>query len=188
MIDALTYRWADDAMHPIARCAGMAKDQFVEGGYYVLSPVEERSKKSHDHQFAEVADAWANLPEVYADRFATPDHLRKWCLVKRGFRNERVIVAASKSQAVEIAALAFALDEFAVVHINGNIVTVYTAKTQKMLRNDNGGMDKDEFQAAKQAVLEECAFMIGVSVDDLKQMQGPSLVPHQRRARQSEDA
>lgn len=173
-------------MRPLTIDAPKAAKQFSEGGYYHLEPVEERSTETHNHYFACIAEAFANLPEFYADRFATSEHLRKWCLIKRGFRNERIMVASSHRQANEIANLANTLDEFAVVHVRGKLVTIYTAKTQRMKRGNRDGMDKHEFQASKQAVLDECAALIGVSPDELSQPRCP--LPQERRARQLEDA
>lgn len=183
MAASLSYRWEGGVMRPLPRHAHAAAQQFDEGNVYDLEPSSERSKVTHDHYFACIATAFENLPELYKDRFADPEDLRKWCLIKRNYRNEKIIVASSKRQASEIASLSSWLDEFAVVHVRGKIVAVYTAKTQRMKRNSPNGMDKQEFQASKQAVLEECAFMIGVTVEELAQHHQPAA-----KARELEDA
>jgi hypothetical protein len=113
---------------------------------------------SHRHYFSCIAEVWQNLPPAAAERFASPEHLRKWALVKAGFRDERSFVCASKAEALRLAAFLRPVDEFAVVSVNGAAVVMLTAKSQNLR-----SMDRKTFGASKNAVLEVLADLIGVS-------------------------
>jgi hypothetical protein len=121
-----------------------------------------RSRRSHNHFFAQVAEAWQQLPENLADEFASPEHLRKWALIKAGFRDERKFVASSPEEAQSIAAFIAPMDDYAVITVSGCVVTVYTAQSQSIPAM--GGRD---FQASKNAVFEVIARLIGVTTDEL---------------------
>lgn len=161
-MSALEYLWDGEAMQVIARHQRIADKQFIIGKHYRLDISEERSTNSHSHFFAAVSEAWKNLPEDQAERFATADHLRKYALIKAGFFDERSIVAASKAEAVRIAAFVRPMDEFALVVSMERIVKVYTAKSQSFR-----AMGKANFQASKEAVLEVLAVMVGVKPESL---------------------
>lgn len=168
-IPPLPYEWTGEAMVPLPRVATMADKEFVIGEMYRLAPYEERSANSHNHYFAALNEAWQNLPEDIAERFPTAEHLRKWCLIKAGYRDERTIVASSKAEAQRIAAFVKPMDEFAVVAVKEATVIVATAKSQS-----HRAMGKKDFGESKQAVLEIAAEMIGRSPEMLTQ--------HARRA------
>lgn len=189
MADALGFSWNGTAMVPLPHFQRRWRD----GRTYWFR--ESRSPETHNHQFAWLADALLNLPEHYKDRFATPEHLRKWALIKTGFRDERIVHFSSHEDALRAAALVGAMDDFAVVVVTGNIVTIYTAKSQSEV-----AMGKEDFQASKQAVLEEIASMIGVAPEVMggqsrhkrtrerkpRQIESPSIVTD--HARQDEAA
>ena len=122
-----------------------------------------RSKVSHDHFFASVEEAFKNLPEDLKDDFASAEHLRKWALIKAGFRDERSIAASSKADALRIAAFIKPMDEFAVVVVREAMVTQYVAKSQSLR-----AMGKAEFQRSKDAVFDVLAQLIGTDVASLK--------------------
>jgi len=149
-------QWDGDALVPLPNFAKRADSVFVVGEVYRLAPVEDRSPASHRHFFATVNNAWKNLPEDMAERFPTSEHLRKWCLVKAGYRDERTFVASSKAEAVRLAAFVRPIDDYAIVTVNGNTVTQYTAKSQA-----GRAMNKADFQKSKDAVLDILAEMIG---------------------------
>jgi len=127
------------------------------GAVYPMAPYEARSAKSHDHYFVVVGEAWENLPEALTERFPTSEHLRKWALIKAGYRDERSIVCASKAEATRVKAFIRPMDDYAVVIATGAVVTVYTAKSQSMK-----AMGKAVFQQSKDAVLGVLADLLGV--------------------------
>lgn len=145
----IIYRWHQGRMEPLQRFHNLCASQFVEGEHYRLSEIEERSLRSHQHYFAAISTAWQNLPEEYAQEFASPEALRKWALIKTGYCNRDSIALDSHDDALKVAAWARRQDEFAVVSVSGSTVTRYTAKSQSYR-----AMPKGEFQASKQAVLD----------------------------------
>jgi len=154
------FRWTNGTMVP--RHQGIADKQYAEGGDYVLIEWEHRSSATHNHYFASLHDAWANLGEDAAERFPTPEHLRKWALIRAGYRDERSIVCASKAEAQRVAGFVRPLDGYAVVTVREALVTIYTAQSQSMK-----AMGRKVFQESKQAVLDIVAGMIGVAPDQL---------------------
>lgn len=134
---------------------------FEEGHDYTIEIHEERSTASHRHYFAAIREAWKNLPEAEGRRHPDPEHLRKWALIKHGYSIKRDVVAESIEQAHAIAALAAQLDESAVIMVQGMIVTIATARSQKT--TGIGCMNREEFQKSKQDVLDYVASLIGVS-------------------------
>lgn len=161
MIRPLAFRWVGDAMVPLS--PHLADGQYVVGEVYRLVPMEDRSEASHRQYFAAVNDAWRNLPEAMADQFPTSEHLRKWALIKTGYRDERSIVAGSKAEAQRMATFIEPMDEFAIVTTSAATVTVWTAKSQSMK-----AMGKAEFQKSKGDVLDLLASMIGTDAAALQ--------------------
>lgn len=156
---ALPFRYEGDGEFRVtgSAWARQADERYVVGAVYRLEPHEDRSFNSHRHFFASIAEAWSNLPELLAQRFATPEHLRKYALVQCGYRDERSIVCASHAEALRVRAFVEPMDDFAVVVTSECVVTVYTAKSQSMK-----AMGRRPFQDSKQAVLDYIAGMIGV--------------------------
>ena len=158
MIPPVDFRWDGAAMVPLSAAA--AERAYVAGESYRLAPVHDRSHRSHAHYFAMIEEAWRNLPEALAERLPTPEHLRKYALIRAGFRDERSIVAASKAEALRIAAFVKPLDEFAAVAVHEATVTVMTARSQS-----TRAMGRAAFQRSKDAVLDAIAAMAGVETD-----------------------
>lgn len=163
----IIFSWNGEAMEPQARFVKFCNQQFVVGETYPLIVQEPRSQATHNHFFASIHEAWSNLPENIAERFPTADHLRKYALIKAGYRDERSIVVRSAAEAQRLAAFIKPMDDFAVVTANLAVVTVYTAKSQSMR-----AMGGKEFQASKQAVLDVIAELIGVTAGELQSRAG----------------
>ena len=157
----IIFQWDGDAMRPVRSFTRLANDQFVVGQEYRLVQEAGRSKRSHDHFFASVEDAWQNLPERWDGRFPTADHMRKFALIRAGYRDERSIVASSKAEAQRVAAFVKPMDEFAVVVVSEAVVTVYTAKSQSLK-----AMGREAFQRSKSDVLDVLAKMVGAKAKD----------------------
>ncbi len=159
----VVFQWTGDAMIPRDRRFAFQCDKmFVVGENYTLIQHEDRSSISHRHYFASITEAWRSLPEQMGDRFPSPEHLRKFALVKAGYRDERTHVAATKAEALRLAAFVKPIDDFAIVTTTGMTVTVWTAKSQSVK-----AMGKTEFQASKEAVLNVLADLLGVDVKTL---------------------
>lgn len=167
MIPPIIYTWNGDAMEPLPRFTKLCNQTFAVGETYPLVVQETRSQQTHNHFFASVHEAWSNLPENIAEQFPTADHLRKYALIKAGYRDERSIVVRSAAEAQQLAAFIKPMDDYAIVTATAAMVTVYTAKSQSMR-----AMGGKEFQASKQAVLDVIAGLIGVSADELQSRAG----------------
>lgn len=161
-IPPLAFDWTGENMSP--KLPKLADKFYVVGEVYRLSPHEERSAVSHRHYFASINEAHNNLPQEIADKLPTPEHLRKFALIRAGYRDERTIVCPTKGEAMRVAAFVRPLDDFAVVETDGLVVTVYTAKSQSMR-----AMGKKTFQESKDAVLRIIAELIGTDPTTLKQ-------------------
>lgn len=160
--------WDGDALVPAGPVwARRADQQWVVGERYQVEIRQERSAASHRHFFAAVHEAWQNLPEDAAERFQTSEHLRKWALIRAGYRDERTIVCASKAEAHRFAAFIRPMDDYAVVLVSQAVVKVCTAKSQSVK-----AMGRKEFEASKAAVLDVIAGLIGTSPDALRQNAG----------------
>lgn len=163
----IVFHWDGEAMVPEKRFARACDAQFVIGESYPLIVNESRSAASHNHYFAAIHEGWQNLPEEIAERFATPEHLRKFALIKAGYRDERTFVASSKAEAQRLAAFVRPMDEFSVVLVDEASVTVFTAKSQSLK-----AMGRKAFQESKDAVLDVIAGLIGVAPKDLSNHAG----------------
>lgn len=119
---------------------------------YRLIVAAERSAASHRQYMASVQEAWANLPEHLAEHFPSPDHLRKWALIKTGFCNIQKIVGKHR----------IAVNGYSVVTVEDGVATIYTAKSQNY-----SAMPKKEFEASKKAVLDLLADVVGVTAEEL---------------------
>jgi hypothetical protein len=144
----LPCRWTGEAFEPLPGFRKRADAAFVVGQVYHMEPIEERSARTHKHYFFCINEAWQSMPEDFAERFPTPEALRKFALIKAGFADSRQIVAASKAEALRLAAFIRPMDEYAVVSVSGAVVTVWTAQSQSMR-----AMGKDRFKASKDGVL-----------------------------------
>lgn len=160
----MRFEWTGEVMKPLRPDA--ARRYFTPGHLYPLEVREERSLESHNHFFASIKEAWDNLPADVAERFPSPDHLRRWALVKAGYRDARSIVCSSKAEARRVAVFAKAISD-AVVVVRDAVVIVYTAKSQSAR-----AMNKAEFQKSKEEVLEIVARLIGTSAKTLSENAG----------------
>ena len=171
-IPAIAFDWDGEVMRP--RHPRLADRHFVIGETYRLAVQEDRSSASHAHFFASIAEAHTNLPDEWAQRLPTPEHLRRFALIKAGFADSQTFVASSRAEAQRLAAFIRPVDEFAVVTVEGPTVTRYVAKSQSYR-----AMGKADFQASKDAVLSIVSAMIGVTTEDLGRAAAgsPSLSP-----------
>lgn len=156
----MPFRWDGANMVPVhPRRAAQA---YAVDGVYALVEHKERSRASHDHEFAWLKEAWMNLPEDIADEFPSEVHLRKRALIATGFYDEMLVDAGTNAAALRVAQSFRFLDEFVHVVVRGGIVAVRRAKSQSYR-----AMDRAEFQRSKDAILDYVASLIGVSGDDL---------------------
>lgn len=163
----IPFQWQGDAFTPAPGFARRCDELFVVGQVYRLVEQEDRSAASHRHFFACINTAWENLPEAAAAQFPSPEHLRKFALIKAGYADSRTLVASSKAEAVRLAAFVRPLDTFAVVTVSDAAVTVWTARSQSAR-----AMGKKDFQESKDRVLDIIAGLIGTDPATLSAQAG----------------
>lgn len=154
-VPPMIFEWNGEAMVPLRRFHNIANAEFTVGERYRLETQEQRSLVSHAHYFATLNDIWLSLPERYGDAIPSVEHMRKWALIRTGYRDERSIVCASKAEAKRVAAFVKPMDDFAIVVVSEATVAVYTAKSQSMK-----AMGARDFQQSKERVLEYCQSML----------------------------
>lgn len=160
-------RWEGDGFVPAsAYWAKRADQQYVIGEVYNLAPVEDRSDKTHRHEFAWLREAWLNLPEHLADQYPTPEHLRKRALIDTGWYDEEIIDCGTTAAAIRVASSFRRRDDFVVVVVRGPIVVCRTAKSQS-----RRAMDRQQFQASKTAIMDAIAALIGTTSEALQREQ-----------------
>jgi hypothetical protein len=154
-------------MVPLPRFHNLVNRQFVVGEQYTLIVHEERSHASHSHYFAAVSEAWRNLPDQLQMRWPSSEHLRRWALCRAGYASERNIIARNHKEAMEIGAIVRGIDDYAIIKVSGDVVTVWTARSQS-----RKAMNKKEFKKSKDAVLRIVSELIGVDATTLNQNAG----------------
>jgi hypothetical protein len=165
----IPFRWEGDLFRPLPRFAAECDKIFVIGEVYRLVEHQDRSQASHNHFFAAVTSAWESLPERLAGDFPSPEHLRKYALIRAGFADSRTLVASSKAEAQRLAAFVKPMDEYAIVTISEATVTVWTARSQSAR-----AMGKQAFQASKDGVLRVIAEMLGTTPEALANSTAPA--------------
>lgn len=164
----IAMKWDGESLSPANQYwAKKADEQFVIGQLHRIVEEAERSQASHNGYFAALHDAYLNLPESYAVRFIDETHFRKWALIRAGFSDLAEIVLSTPADASKLAQYAQSRDSYAVVVVSGNVVRIYTAKSQS-----KKAMGAAEFQRSKTAVLDVVSNLIGVSPDDLMRNAG----------------
>jgi hypothetical protein len=160
----LPCQWDGEHFTPVRRFARLADAEFVVGQIYSL--VEEpasTSDLSRRHFFACLRDTWMNLPDDMAQQWPTSEAFRKHCLILTGFANSTQFVCPTKGEAIRTAAaLRTVQDEYAIVNIDGCVVTRLTAKSMS-----RRAMKAKDFQDAKQKIFDYMASLIGVTTDEL---------------------
>lgn len=163
---AVIWRWDGEAMHPSTpRQLMIANAGFVVGCKYALAEYSERSARSHRFYFATIRELWLNMPESLSPQYPNPEVLRKHALIRCGYANKEQLVCRSNADAMRVAAFLKPADEYAIIEVNGAVVTRWTAQSQNMR-----AMDRATFQESKSAVLDWIADQVGVTAQDAARM------------------
>lgn len=163
IVPPIPHRWTGDGFVPASpHWQRIADRHYAIGEVRNLVPEEQRSHKSHAHQFAEIGDAWRTLPEHLTERFPTAEALRKHALIKAGFATVTEHVCGSQAEAQRLATVIASLDPYSVTEVRRNVVRHLRAMSQSLR-----AMGRQDFQRSKQACLEIVAEMIGVPAGTL---------------------
>jgi len=164
-IPPIVYEWTDDGhMVPLPFFRKRCDEIFVVGEHYRLDSRVERSVNSHRHYFAAIAEVHRNLPDELAERWPTPEHIRKYELIRCGYRDERSMVCSSKAEALRVMLFIRENDDFGydIITIHERTVIHYKAKSQSV-----AAQGAKEFQESKTKVLDFLASLIGTDARTL---------------------
>lgn len=158
-MSAFSAVWTGRSFEPLNRFHNVLNAAFGQGEIVTLEQVHERSKASHDHEFAWLDDVHATLPDSIAANYPSAEHLRKSALIATGWCHVRDYPCSSRAEAQRWAAnLRAEADTYAVVIVRDDVVRVCTAKSQA--RNK---MKAADFQASKVAIIDYIASLLGVA-------------------------
>lgn len=151
-------------------CAGSywarkADQYYVVGDTYTLVENHDRSAASHNHQFAWLQNAWATLPERFKfEPWAqTPEHLRKYALIRSGYCDTQTYPCGTRAEAERWAQNLRPLDEYSLVIVQETTVQRFTAQSQS-----RASMRGKRFNESKAAILDFIADLIGVDPETLQ--------------------
>ena len=126
---------------------------------------KQRSDASHNHQFAEIANCWENLPESHAGApyAASADAFRKHGLIATGHCDVNTIDLQSRDLALKHAPFLADLARkahggYALTVVKGSMVICTTTHSQSYKE-----MGKERFEKSKSDVLEWAHCILGVT-------------------------
>jgi hypothetical protein len=149
MIAPQQFVWSaeNSVMVPLRRT--LADKVYVDGETYRLAVEEERSMASHNHYFSAIADVHENLDDAMTLILPTPEHLRKYALIKCGFYKVAEHVFSTPADAAKFGYVIRLMDPFSVVQIKLNCAQIFTAQSQS-----KSAMGAAQFKESKRRVLE----------------------------------
>lgn len=160
-IEPFAFKWDPDRGVMIPLRVAAAARTFREGVYWLVeAKLQEASDASRRQMFAVLNRAWQSLPEDLKETYPTMDALRKRALIQANFYDETIIEVGDAATAGRMVTSLRRQNDMSHVRIEGGHVFQRTAKSIK-------DMDKETFEAAKQAIFEIVAELIGVTVDEL---------------------
>lgn len=162
------------AMVPQSRYAKVAKRQYVLGEEYPLVPLEARSRASHSAYFAQINEAFDNLPESIAARWPSAEHLRKWLLVETGWFEEKEYDFDTERDALRLANFIRTEDEYARIFKTQVGPKKWKVIVRRAKSQSAASMAKQAFEDSKKAVLDALEHEIGLARGQLKKHAGRS--------------
>lgn len=146
---------------------------YEDGQKMWISRVTSRSDKQHKKFFAEFNEMarlrYLSMPNFITERFRDEDHLRKFALVSMGhIKSMTHNVFSSEEEAAKVVALCKVGNPYAVVRIEGCVVTIYVAKSMVMSGAEEV-MDRKEFTRAAHDVLTFLDTLLGIALDEREQ-------------------
>lgn len=167
----LNFTWEGDCFRPTnAWNAKKADEQYVVGQRYAIVEHLEASSATRAHFFATLRDIWLSFPPALMKEFPSPEALRKHALVREGYADKESLVCSSNAEAKRLAAFIARDDTYAVITVDGRVVTKFTPQSQSA-----GAMDKKTFQESKDKILSYCASLIGTTAEAAGGNDGQSL-------------
>ena len=157
---AITATWNGErfVLPPISRMK--CKETLQPNEAVVLEVKRPRHLAMHRRFMAMVADYHSNLPEHLADApfAASPDHLRKYALIRCGFADTTTHTAKSEAEALRVEETFQSMrgDTFALVYRQGLIVCRSVALSQAF-----AAMNQKSFKQSSEHIEEFLATLVG---------------------------
>jgi hypothetical protein len=143
---------------PTPRFAAQVAENYADGAVYWLTPEPQRSDKTHNHEFAWIAEAWKTLPDHLTAEYPSSEHLRKKGLIATGWYTVQDYVCSSRAEAARWAEnLRRETDKYAVVVPSETVVRVFKARSQS-----KAAMGAADFQKSKTDLIEWIAALLEV--------------------------
>jgi hypothetical protein len=152
-----------------------AMPEIPEGETVLVSIERGRSQASHNHQFAWLHDAWANLPErlMMQPWAETPETMRKHALIATGFCHVSATDVGTNAAAHRMKAVllqqATAAHGYAITAVRGPVLTLWTPESQSVR-----AMGGERFKDSKTAILGWVSDQLGVTPDTLIRQGAPA--------------
>lgn len=139
--------------------AERADKEYVVDEVYPFVEWHDRSQASHDQQFAYIGELWASIPERFSNEpwAQSPDHLRKFALIKCRYCDTQTYTCGSRAEAERWARNLRPLDEYSIVSVEGTTVYRFTAQSQS-----KRAMGAKLFQESKSAIIEFIEDLVGI--------------------------
>lgn len=139
--------WDGEAFQPARGWRRTCDQNLTVGQSYIVQPEEPRNMSRHRAYFAGINDSWQSLPDHLVSEYPSPEHLRHRALIANGYATQRDYAAASRAEALRLAAFLPAIDTYAVITIQGAVVRMWHAESQSVR-----AMGADRFKASCEAV------------------------------------
>lgn len=153
------------AMVPALRYRRVAAGQYAQGEEYPLIVLEPRDRKSHNHYFAALDNAFDNLPESIAARWPTSEHMRKWVLIETGWYEEKEFECPDEKFAKRLALFIRTEDEYARISVHRPTDTRdhWKVIVRRAMSQEHAAMGREAFQKSKWDVLNYLEEIIGLA-------------------------
>lgn len=161
--------WTGASFVPEGNDMHFCQHLFGPGEVLIVDPEQERDMNSHRHYFAQLKEAWRNLPERLMGKYPNEEIFRKKLLIECNYFHERDIVCDTARDAMTVAAFMAPLDPASTIRVRGKVILVYTAMSQSV-----AAMGRRQFQMSKWAVLDLAASLISVTPKQLEKNTGRS--------------
>lgn len=162
-------QWDDEreVLVPLRNFVRQLKKMLRHGQKLFIERIELRSMKAHNRFFAELARRWNSMPQHITKHFINQTHLRKHALIRCGWVEEMKPIACGTPEAAVMGAVcAKTAAAYAMVAINGPVVTIYTARS--MATSGDRCMKPKEFYQAAKDVLDFCDGLLGIAKNEIE--------------------
>lgn len=166
-------------MVPTYKYRPRAERQYQDGAEYTLAPVEPRNRAYHSAYFAQLKEAYDNLPERFAARWENVEHFRKWVLIEEGYYHEKDFTFEGRDaerQARRLATFVRTEDDYARIWVTkaNDAPPIWKVIIRKAKSQDHASMKNQEFKDSSGAVLAFATSLIGTTGRELRRNAGRS--------------